>query len=57
MTNTARYTKFLIALGAALAILGSALSDGAVTAQEWVNIAIAFLGSLGVYQFPNKESK
>lgn len=54
---TARYTKFFIALGAALAILGSALSDGSVSSQEWVNVAIAFLGSFGVYQFPNKSQE
>ena len=46
--------KFLIALAAALAILGVALEDGNVTSGEWVQVAIAFVGALGVYAVRNK---
>ena len=48
--------KFLVALAAALAILVVALSDDAVTRLEWVQVAIAFLGAVGVYQIPNKAA-
>lgn len=51
-----KYTKFFVALGAALAVLATALADGAVTGTEGVQVALAFLGALGVYQFPNKEA-
>ena len=47
--------KFLVALGAALGVLATALHDSQVTASEWVGVAIAFLGALGVYQVPNKS--
>ena len=47
--------KFLVALAAALAILGVALVDTVVSPVEWVQIAIAFLAALGVYQVPNEK--
>lgn len=50
-----RYKKALIALGAALAVTGAALSDGAISSTELLQIGAAFLGSLGVYQAKNKE--
>jgi len=49
-----KYTKFFVALGAALAVLATALVDGTVTTSEAVQVTLAFLGALGVYQFPNK---
>lgn len=48
-----KYTKFFIALGAALGVLAAALADGTVNGTEVVQVALAFLGSLGVYQLPN----
>lgn len=45
--------KFLVALAAALAILAVAMTDG-LTPTEWVNVALAFLGALGVYATPNR---
>jgi uncharacterized membrane protein len=48
--------KFLIALAAALGVLGAALSDGTVIASEWVSISLAFLGALGVYYTTNDKS-
>ena len=51
--------KFFVALAAALAILGVALVDNSVSTSEWVQIALAFLGALGVYTVANgkKETK
>lgn len=54
-TLFAVYAKCVIAGSAALAVAGSALSDGHITASEWVAIAAAALGTLGVGLVPNKE--
>lgn len=51
-----KYTKFFVALGAALAVLATALSDGAVSGTEGISVALAFLGALGVYQLPNQPA-
>lgn len=48
--------KFLVALIAALGVLLVVLDNG-VTASEWVQVAIAFLGALGVYAVPNAGPK
>lgn len=45
--------KLWVALGAALAVLGTAVADETVTTTEWVAVALAFLGALGVYQVSN----
>lgn len=50
-----KYNKFWVALGAALAVTGAALSDGALSGSEIVQIIAAFAGSLGVYQAKNKK--
>lgn len=47
--------KFLVALAAALASLGVAIGDGTVDASEWITVALAFLGALGVYQVANRQ--
>ena len=47
--------KFLVAVAAALGVLAVALSDGVVSPSEWVQVAIAALGALGVYQAKNEE--
>ena len=40
----------------ALVVLAASLVDGAVTANEWVQIAIAALGTAGVvYAVPNEK--
>ncbi len=52
-----KYTKFIVALAAALGVLAAALADGAVSPTEWVQIALAFVGALGVYQLPNTPDK
>lgn len=49
-----QYWKFLIAaLTTGLVALQTALTDGTVTTAEWVTIAIAALGALGVWAIPN----
>lgn len=55
MSKAANYTKFLVALGAALGVLATALSDGSVSPAEWVAVGIAVLGAFGVYQLPNQS--
>lgn len=48
------YAKGIVAaLTAGLVALQTALSDNTVTAPEWVTIAIALLGALGVVLIPN----
>ena len=47
------YRKFVLASMAALAIAGTAVADGSVTTSEWIAIAIAALGALGVRQVAN----
>ena len=46
--------KASVALVAALAILATAVADNVVTPAEWIQVAIAALGALGVYYVPNK---
>ena len=47
------YAKGVTAAVAALTILAAALADGQITAQEWVNVAVAGLSALGVVMVPN----
>ena len=49
--------KFFVAIGAALAVLATAFADGSVSASEWVQVALAFLGAFGVYAVPNKNDE
>lgn len=55
----AEYAKAIV--GAAIAgvtVLGTALADGAVVAQEWIGIVLAVLGTFGgVYQVPNRPPR
>lgn len=54
-----KYSKFLVALASALGVLITALADGVVTSSEWVQVAVVFLGALGVVSVSNgnKEIK
>lgn len=49
------YAKALVgALIAALSALGASLTDGGVSASEWVAVALAFLVAFGgVFSVPN----
>ncbi len=50
-----RYTKTAVAvLIAALTVLASAITDERITNAEWINVALAALGAVGVYVLPNK---
>lgn len=50
-----KYAKFIVAAGVAgLTVLASAITDDKVTSSEWVAIALAVLGAIGVYVIPNK---
>lgn len=41
---------------AGLGVLGTALTDGAVTPTEWIGVVLAALAALGVvYTVPNKS--
>ena len=51
-----QYSKTIVAvLIAALVALQAALTDGGVTADEWVGIALAAVGAVGVYAVPNRQ--
>lgn len=52
----ARYTKSVLAvLAAVLTVLASVILGG-LTTTEWIQIAVAGLGALGVYAVPNTPS-
>lgn len=52
----ARYTKSILAvLAAVLTVLTSAIIGG-IDSTEWIQIAVAALGALGVYALPNSGS-
>lgn len=46
--------KALVAAGAAIAVAVTATADNVVTTSEWLAMAAAALGALGVYAVPNK---
>lgn len=49
-------TKFVLAgLSAVLVLLVNLIADG-ITVSEWLQLAIAGLGALGVYALPNRVS-
>ena len=53
------YAKAIVgALVAGLTALGTALADDTVTGAEWVGVAVATLGALGiVYAVPNRPAE
>lgn len=53
------YMKALVGgLVAGLATLGTAMTDDKITTAEWVGVAVATLGALGiVYATPNRETE
>jgi len=53
----AQYAKAIVAIiGAALAVLVTAVNDGVLTPLEMVTVTIAVLTSVGVYLVPNLSS-
>jgi 5-enolpyruvylshikimate-3-phosphate synthase len=52
--NVGKYAKTVVAaLFAAVVVAKSAVTDGVVTPQEWIDITLAVLTSLGVWAVPN----
>lgn len=52
------YAKTIVAVVmAALVALQTALTDGGVSSQEWITIALAALGALGVWVVPNAAAR
>lgn len=47
------YNKLWVAIGAAAGQLALAVGDDKVTQVEWIAVALAFIGALGVYQVSN----
>lgn len=53
-----KYLKTVVAvLTAGLLALQLALTDGGMTTEEWVAVAIAVVGALGVYAIPNRSDE
>lgn len=46
--------KFMVALGAALGVLGSSLADGSFTSNEFSGVVIALAGAFFVWLVPNR---
>lgn len=52
-----RYAKLAVAvLGAAVTMLGVALTDDTITTGEWIAVASAALAAVGVYLVPNRPA-
>jgi hypothetical protein len=49
------YAKFYVALAAALAVAVTVTTDGAVSLNDYIVIASAFVGALAVRQVANAE--
>ena len=55
--NIGFYAKSIVmVIAAGIGILTAALSDGVVSATEFVNIAIAIVTAIGVYIVPNLDA-
>lgn len=50
-----KYNKAIVAVLAALGVLGAALSDGNISVEEAIAVGSAFVGAFGVYQIRNKK--
>ena len=53
--NVKPYSKFITAIGAAVAVAVAVAADGQIDADEGIQVALAFLGALGVYRVPNRS--
>jgi hypothetical protein len=50
-----KYSKFLVAAGAAISVAIAAISDDHVDANDAIQVVLAALASLGVYVVPNSD--
>jgi hypothetical protein len=48
--------KALTALASALGVAASLAPDG-LSSSDWITIALAFLGAVGVYSVPNRPKE
>lgn len=57
MSGWRNYSKFIAAsVATGLISLQLAITDGEVSVSEWITIALAVLGALGVYAVENKPN-
>ncbi len=54
--NVKPYSKFITAIGAAVAVAVAVAADGIIEATDLIQIALAFLGAIGVYVVPNRST-
>jgi hypothetical protein len=52
----ARYTKVVLAVVAAMATAAASLVSDGISITDTLQLAVAALGALGVYQLPNRPS-
>ncbi len=48
-----KYRKFFVALGAAVGVLATALTDGVIVSDEIESVVVALVGALFVFLTPN----
>lgn len=54
--DLAKYRKFIWAFASAAAVaIGSVITDGQVTNEEWLYVAVTALAAVGVVVTPNKS--
>ena len=51
-----KFSKAIVAAIAALVVIGAAVTDKEITADEWVAVSAALGGVVAVYQVRNKET-
>lgn len=47
--------KFAVAVAAALGVAATLVADGSLSSSDWIAIALAFAGAIGVYRVPNAD--
>ncbi len=52
----AKYTKAILAVITAVAVLLVSVVSGGIVTSEWLQLGVTALGALGVYQIPNKDT-
>lgn len=52
--NVTQFNKFIVAIGAAVAVAVAGAADGVFDANDAIQTALAFAGAIGVYSIPNK---
>ena len=56
MARAATIAKFIVALLIPIAqVIQAAITDDVITQNEWIKIAIAVVGAVGVWAVPNRQ--